>query len=130
MEAELAAFAAGEIAPADFPHREHLRFAYELLARFSFGETLQHFERGLQHLAARAGKPQLYHQTITVAFLSLVAQRRAERPAPNWGAFIAANADLLDKDVLLRWYAPEELASDLARTVFCLPRPPAGAGEA
>jgi len=37
--------------------------------------------------------------------------------------FIAANPDLLDKNILLRWYSKQQLDSQLARTTFVLPRP-------
>jgi hypothetical protein len=118
---ELLAFEEGRIEPADFPHREHVRFAYSILGHYSLGETLIRFRRGLNHIAQKAGKPQLYHETVTVAFLAIIGERRARTPAANWDEFIAANGDLLDKNVLLRWYAKEELETDLARRTFCLP---------
>jgi hypothetical protein len=124
VEEELRAFEAGEIEPADFPHREHVRFAYEMLGDYSLGETLLRFGRGLNHLARKAGKPQLYHETVTVAFLAIIAERRARAAgADDWATFIAANPDLLDKDLLLQWYTPEQLGSQLARTTFVLPTP-------
>ena len=121
VEEELRAFEAGEIEPADFPHREHVRFAYEMLGRYSLGETLLRFRRGLDHVARKAGKPQLYHETVTVAFLAIIGERRGATCMTNWEEFIGANADLLDKNLLLRWYSKEQLGSDLARRVFCLP---------
>lgn len=120
---ELLNFEEGRIEPADFPHREHVRFAYAMLAHYSLGEALVRFRVGLQHIAQKAGKPQLYHETVTVAFLALIGERRARTHAAHWDEFIAVNADLLDKNVLLRWYSKEELASDLARGTFCLPAP-------
>ncbi|MFL6594622.1 MAG: hypothetical protein ACJ8HQ_04175 [Chthoniobacterales bacterium] len=120
---QLLSFEEGRIEPADFPHREHVRFAYGMLAHYSLGEALVRFRIGLQHIARKAGQPQLYHETITVAFLALIGERRASTHAPNWDEFIAANADLLDKNVLLRWYSKEQLESDLARRTFCLPAP-------
>lgn len=121
VEEELRAFEAGEIEPADFPHREHVRFAYEMLGYYALGETLLRFRRGLNHLARKAGKPQLYHETVTVAFLAIIGERRARTRAQEWAGFIAANPDLLDKNLLLRWYSKSDLESDLARQVFCLP---------
>jgi hypothetical protein len=118
---ELLAFEAGRIEPADFPHREHVRFAYGMLAHYSLGETLIRFRRGLGHIARKAGKPQLYHETVTVAFLAVISERRAISGATEWGEFVAANPDLLDKNLLLRWYAREQLESELARKTFCLP---------
>jgi hypothetical protein len=123
---ELRAFEAGAMDPAQFPHSEHVRFGYEILDRYSFGEAISRFSRGLKLLTAKAGKPELYHETITVAFLALINERRARGWAQSWGEFKASNADLFDKRCLEKWYGAEQLRSDLARRAFCLPTlPPA-----
>ncbi|HEX8280101.1 MAG TPA: hypothetical protein VF551_01885, partial [Chthoniobacterales bacterium] len=128
VEEELIALETGALDPADFPHREHVRLAFEMLGRYPFDEALTRFLRGLRFLTAKAGKPELLHVTITVAFLALIAERRATAHTLTWSDFIAANADLLDKHVLEQWYSPEQLQSELARTTFCLPeiRPASG----
>jgi hypothetical protein len=129
-EAELATLIHGEIDPRKFPHSEHVRFAYEMLARHSFAETVSLFSVGLKKLAAKSGRPELYHDTITIAFLSLVAERRAQSQARNWTAFIAENSDLLEKRCLERWYERRRLTSDLARQNFVLPVPSRLCGKA
>jgi hypothetical protein len=70
VEEELARLLAGELDPKQFPHREHLRLAYEMLARHPFAETVSLFSTALRKLAAKGGRPELYHDTITVAFLA------------------------------------------------------------
>ena len=120
---ELLALETGTLDPATFPHREHVRLGYEMLGRYSFGEAVARFSRGLRLLAAKAGRPEVYHETITVAFLALISERRAETKQDNWSEFKAINSDLLDKRCLERWYEVEQLSSDLARQTFCLPRP-------
>ena len=119
---ELHALEVGALDPARFPHAEHVRLGYEMLCRHSFGEAVDRFSRGLKLLAAKAGQPQVYHETITVAFLALVNERRARRGADDWDDFRAHNADLLDKRCLRKWYSADQLASDLARRTFCLPQ--------
>ena len=119
---ELRALEVGALDPASFPHAEHLRLGYEMLCRHSFGEAVDRFSRGLKLLAAKAGRPQVYHETITVAFLALVNERRARRGADDWDDFREHNADLLDKRCLRKWYSAAQLASDLARRTFCLPQ--------
>jgi len=119
---ELQAFETGALDPAKFPHAEHLRLGYEMLARHSFGEALMRFSRGLRLLAAKAGRPQLYHETITVAFLALINERRASGGSQSWPEFQKTNPDLFDKRCLEKWYSAEQLASDLARKTFCLPQ--------
>lgn len=123
IEKELASLEHGRIDPKDFPHSEHVRFAYEMLGVHSFGETITRFSRGLRHLACKSGRPQLYHETITVGFLALIAERRTARNYSGWSEFVARNEDLLDKNRLRRWYSPAQLESDLARKIFCLPSP-------
>jgi hypothetical protein len=122
-EAEtLRAFESGALDPARLPHSEHVRLGYEMLSRHGFGEAVVHFSRGLKLLAAKAGKPQMYHETITVAFLALINERRARGPTQNWDEFRGGNADLFDKRCLEKWYGAEQLATDLARQTFCLPK--------
>ena len=122
VEQELTALETGTLDPARFPHPEHVRLAYEMLARYPFGEAVTRFSRGLKLLAAKAGRPEVYHETITVAFLALLGERRAAGKAADWNAFKANNRDLLDKRCLEKWYGEEQLSSDLARRTFCLPQ--------
>ena len=120
---DLERFMRGEVDAADFPHREHVRLAFEMLRRHDFAETALYFSRALRAMAARAGKPQAFHQTITVAFLSLISERVETRPVADFSAFARDNPDLFDKAALARGYRPERLASELARRTFLLPDP-------
>jgi hypothetical protein len=121
---ELERFVRVEISPAAFPHREHVRIAFEMLKRHDFPETVLHYSRTLRAMAEKAGRPQAFHQTITIAFLSLIAERMEIGGATDFTAFTQANPDLLDKSVLTRWYGPERLASAAARRTFLLPDGP------
>lgn len=95
--------------------------AFELLRRHDFLETALHFSRALRTLTAKVGRPEKFHQTITLAFLSLVAERLAAGGHGDFETFAAANPDLLTTAVLERWYSPERLASPTARDTFLLP---------
>ena len=119
---ELLALETGALDPAMFAHSEHLRLGYEMLGRYPFGEAVARFSRGLRLLAGKAGRPEVYHETITVAFLALIGERRAETKHDSWSEFKASNSDLLDKRCLEQWYEAEQLRSDLSRRTFCLPR--------
>jgi len=120
---ELLALETGALDPAMFPHPEHVRLGYEMLGRYPFGEAVARFSRGLRLLAAKGGRPEVYHETITVASLALIGERRARAKNADWCEFKTNNSDLLDKRCLERWYEAEQLGSDLARQTFCLPRP-------
>jgi hypothetical protein len=122
IEAELRALETGALDPAMFPHREHVRLGFEMLGRYSFSEGLARLSRGLKLLTAKAGRPEVYHETITVAFLALIGERRAQGGESSWKDFKARNDDLLEKRCLEKWYGAEQLRSDLARRTFCLPQ--------
>ncbi|MBA3961664.1 MAG: hypothetical protein H0X40_07170 [Chthoniobacterales bacterium] len=115
-------FESGRVNPARFPHREHVRISYELLERHPFPEALLHLARGLRAFAAKAGKPAAYHETITVAFLALIAERRLSGFYRDAEDFLARNPELLRKDALSEFYDPRRINSDLARMTFILPR--------
>lgn len=119
--AELERFVRGELDPAQFPHCEHVRMAFEMLRRHDFAETVLHYSRALRAMTARAGKPQAFNQTVTIAFLSLIAERLERGHPADFAAFQRDNAELFEKNALARWYRPERLASDAARRTFLLP---------
>jgi hypothetical protein len=118
---QLEALETGTLDPGKFPHQEHVRLAYGMLERYPFGEAVVRFSRGLKLLAAKAGRPDIYHETITVAFLAIIGERRARSLTRSWTEFKEHNGDLLEKGCLERWYDAEQLGSDLARRTFCLP---------
>lgn len=118
----LADFTEGRLDPKEFPHREHVRVSYELLRRHSFPEALLHLARGLRQLAARAGHPEAYHETITAAFLSLIGERRSKGHYDDFEEFARMNPDLMQKDLLSQFYPRAVLQSRIARETFVLPR--------
>lgn len=120
---DLDRFMRGEVEIGAFPHREHIRMGFEMLRRHDFVETALHYSRTLQAMATRLGKPQAFHQTVTIAFLSLIAERMACRNYADFNSFVRTNADLFDKSILARWYPPERLAMAAARRTFLLPGP-------
>lgn len=127
-DAFLAAFEAATLPLAAFDHRAHVRAGYLYLKRDGFGAAIERFGRALRAFAAANDKDGLYHETITVAFLALINERIAENGSEGatWETFAAANADLMSRDSLAQFYAPEELAAPEARRVFRLPRRRAG----
>jgi hypothetical protein len=123
MPLPLADFLADRVDPARFHHADHVRVAFELLSRHAFLEAAPVYARRLQRIAARAGRPEAYHVTITVAFLALIAERSARGAYADFDSFAAANGDLFDKTILSNWYGSDELAAPLARRTFVLPGP-------
>ena len=120
---DLTRFLRGELEPHAFTHREHVRMAFELLRRHEFAESLLHCSRALRVMLAKAGRPEAFNLTVTVAFLALIAERIEAAEAENFDSFARANPDLLCKSVLARWYRPQRLASEVARRTFLMPDP-------
>lgn len=114
-------FLRGEIDSGAFRHADHLRVGFELLQAYDFATAAHKLSTALKTLTAKAGNPGAYHQTITLAFLALIAERSAASRFDDFEPFARANPDLMDKAVLERWYAPERLRSDMARRIFLLP---------
>jgi len=110
--------------PGDFHHADHMRVAFAYVSEFSMLEALAKFSAALKRFAISKGKPNLYHETITWAYLLLIAERvaRAGKAQP-WEEFSAQNSDLLKwkGGVLERYYAKATLDSDLARHAFLFP---------
>ncbi|HKB98437.1 MAG TPA: hypothetical protein VKD23_06600 [Terriglobales bacterium] len=117
-------FEGGTTPPGTFHHADHVRLAFEYLCRYSVLEALGRFSEALRRFANAQGKAQLYHETITWAYLLLIRERMARAGcAQTWEQFAAHNADLLiwKGGVLTTLYRQETLDSELARHTFVLP---------
>ncbi len=111
-------------APAGFHHADHVRVAFAYVAQCPFLEAVARFCAALKRFAAAQGKPQLYHETITWAYLFLIRERVARvGRVQSWEEFAERNPDLLvwKGGVLGTLYRQETLDSDLARHTFVLP---------
>ncbi len=107
-----------------FHHREHVRTAFLYLTKYPALEALQEFSKALRRFAEARGKPKLYHETVTWAYILLIQERMARSgKKQGWDEFARNNPDLLTwKDgILTRYYRPETLTSGLARAVFVFP---------
>lgn len=107
-----------------FHHADHVRMAFLYLRKYPPLEALSRFSSALMRFAAAHGKPDLYNETITWAFLLLIRERIARtNPSQTWAEFSAGNLDLLRRDdhVLKKYYRPETLHSALAKSIFLFP---------
>jgi hypothetical protein len=117
------AFEACTLAPARFPHREHVRLAWAYLRRETLAVAIAKFCGGLKAFAASIGKTGLYHETVSWAFMLIIQDRMARARVDTWDEFAAANDDLLrnGRQLLERYYLPVTLDSPLARATFIWP---------
>ena len=110
-------------APGAFHHADHVRVAFAYVSEFPF-EAIAKFSEALKRFAISKGKPNLYHETITWAYLLLIRERIARAGGvQTWDEFAASNPDLLiwKGGALATLYRQETLDSDLARHTFILP---------
>ena len=116
-------FEAGESPPGGFHHRDHVRVAWWYLRDCQLPEALARFVTGLQRFAAAQGKPDLFHETITTAYLLLINERLADGRDLVWDEFAARNPDLLTwkPSILARYYREETLSSPRAKRTFVMP---------
>jgi len=106
-----------------FHHADHVRLAFAYLTEYPVPEALHKFSSALKKFATARGKPQLYNETITCAYLFLIRERMAHCENLDWDEFARDNPDLLvwKRGILTRYYRDSTLTSDLARRVFVLP---------
>jgi hypothetical protein len=108
----------------EFHHRDHVRLAWIYLHQMPLLDALKRFSESLKRFAAFKGQPDLYHDTITWAYMLLIHERMQRNPTESFDAFEAMNADLFawKPSILDRYYDRETLDSDLARRTFVMPR--------
>jgi hypothetical protein len=123
-ETLVARFENGSLDPHGFGHREHLRLAYAVLRRQPVLIALRTLCTGLRRLASDHGLPERYHETMTIAYALVLVDRMRPGTTRDFEEFIAANADLLERNVLDRFYSRANLLERRARDHFVLPDAP------
>lgn len=116
------AFETHDLDNSTFGHAQHVEVAFGLLKKYDFIDAASTYAKGIQAIAWKAGAPKKFNLTITYAFMSLIAERMMSSHQ-GFDDFAAQNPDLMSKGILARWYAPDRLHSDTARSVFLLPDP-------
>ena len=116
----LAAFEAAAIPRPEWTHESHVRMARLYLTRFAFADALERVRRGIQKLNGVIGTPDGYHETITVAFVRVIAERLC---GDEYDVFRARNPELFDRTLpsVLRYYTKERLYTAEARREFVEP---------
>jgi hypothetical protein len=120
----IAQFESGSLPPTAFHHADHVRMAFAYLRQYPLLQALERFSAALKLFAKAQGKDNLYHETITWAYLFLIHKRISRAgQVQSWEEFAQANPDLLmwKNGILKRYYAEETLQSDLAKRVFIFP---------
>jgi hypothetical protein len=116
-------FAAGELPPAQFDHKAHLRLAYVHLAAHGPETAAVTFRAALQgFLRHHQIDPARFHETLTQAWLQAVwhfMQRFGDTASSD--EFLEKSPVLHDPKVMLTHYSKEVLFGDGARKQFVAP---------
>jgi len=117
------AFEDASLPAAEFSHAAHVRVAWWYLKHGGLAGALARFPPALCRFAAAHGASNKYHETITVAYLLIIAERLDGRGELLWEAFAAENPDLLTNrpSPLSQYYTDDTLRSPRARRVFVMP---------
>jgi hypothetical protein len=128
----LTAFETVSLPRKKWTHEAHVRMAWLYLSRHPFPTAVERARLGIQKLneefkrKARlrclpSRKTTGYHETITVAFVTLIASRL--QPNEDFPTFRDRNHDLMDRTLsaLHHHYSPERLSSADARAAFVEP---------
>jgi CDP-diacylglycerol--glycerol-3-phosphate 3-phosphatidyltransferase len=113
----LAAFTSCELPASSFRHGDHLRLTWLVLHRKPFDEALAQIREGIQRYAAHLGVPHLYHETITTAWVKLMATHHEA----SFEEFLAINEHRLNPALLNRFWTPTVLESEAARSGWVPP---------
>ena len=118
-----AALAACSLPPDRFDHVAHVRLAWIYLRKQPLLTALPRFVTTLRRYATSLGAAGKYHETVTFAFVLVIADRMYRSTASSFDVFLRANPDLArwTPSVLDDYYDAATLASETARTRFVLP---------
>ncbi len=120
----LAAFASCQLPRSEWTHRAHLRMAYLYLREYpDVDRLLPTVRRRIRTYNESNRNRTGYHETITVAFLRLVADRLRRGAFPDFATFEQENSDLFafGGEVISRHYERGTLFSPEARAGFVAP---------
>ena len=113
----LAAFHACSLPPACFHHADHLRLAWLHIHQCPLEIAIDKVCCGIRRYATHLGKPELYHETLTVAWVRLIASH----DELTFDEFLRQNEHRLNGELLHLFWSPERLQSETARKEWLPP---------
>lgn len=123
-ETKLAELCDDTLDASTFTHADHIGVAYEALAQHDFLTALTTVSRGIERAALRAGATDKFNTTITLAYMSEIAELMAQDLRADADSFMKAHPHLVQGSPLKR-YSAGRATSELARKTALLPDLPA-----
>ncbi len=107
----------GSLAPTLFRHADHLRLAWICLHRAPFDAAMSEVQATIRSYANAIGATGLYHETITTAWVHLVATHHES----DFAEFLTRNAAQLASNPLKRFYSEQALSDTTASSQWTAP---------
>ncbi|HET7107607.1 MAG TPA: hypothetical protein VFI38_12420 [Candidatus Acidoferrum sp.] len=121
-DAVLEAFETCQLDPSKFHHDDHIRLAWLCVRRYGANEAEAKLLYGLRRFAQRAGVPEKFMHTTTVAWARLVAAaQNGSAGTANFSEWIQSRPELLDRRLLAKYYSPGRLETPEARVGWVEP---------
>ena len=121
-DAVLQAFEDCRLDPAKFHHDDHIRLAWLCVQRYGAYEAETKLLDGLRRFAQRAGVPQKFMCTTTIAWARLVAAAQTASPGMNnFSEWIESHPEMLDRKLLASHYSPGRLETEESRSGWVEP---------
>ena len=123
IEALVRSFEDGSLPRSEWTHASHLLVALWYMSRHPRDRATRLVRDGIRRYNHLHGRDSGYHETITLAWVAVVARflTRSDRDGPISALARTLLNDCGDKDFLLRYYSREVLMSDEARRAWIPP---------
>ncbi len=112
-------FEACTLLESEWTHLAHIQVAWLYLTQFASPDALARIRSGIARFNAEVlGQRQEYHETVTVAFARIIADRMV--PGEAWTEYLPGIDDIVSAStpILDTYYSPERLGSVQARKEF------------
>ena len=120
-DAFLAALDRCELGAHEFPHRAHLRLAYLSVRHHGRAGGEAHVCNAIRRLATAHGHDAKYNDTLSRAWVRVVAHAMSRHPGMSLDDLLAAHPQLLDKHLLLAHWTRTALFGPEARAAWVEP---------
>lgn len=104
----------------NFNHLGHLRITWLYLKNLPVEVAVEKVSNGIMRYATHLGVKQIYHETLTRAWIYLVKQSMSCSDQ-NFSQFIQRNHQLFNKKILTEYYSSSILNSDFAKEKWIEP---------
>jgi hypothetical protein len=104
-----------------FSHREHVELAWSFLRLYPIEDAVEVMTAAIRQVARRHGAEGKHHDTITRAWMHLVAVHMQRWGADSFDEFSEHNPELLDSKLIQHFYSRELLLSEPARASWTTP---------